>query len=272
MQPLHQLINSVTTQLYTNSLLKSLSVGLSAALLVALLPLGIGLVLGTLVVASVGAAWWLGAFEPKREAAIVWLHKTLGQTEYSLPLLTKEHPNLAEQLQLERLADRAAQMPRPVVAFQNLRPYLLLLLMSGGIFAVTRFWPAHSAAAQTAREKMVNVKQQTRNAAAVVPPAFQSAQLTIRPPAYTGLPTRTSSDLNVTAYVGSGLTWQVKLSEMNRVVVRLVNNRGEEVPFIRQQSSFQYQDRLLNSGLYSLRAYWKTPANRDSLIYQSDFY
>ena len=135
MQSLHQLIRSVTTQLYTNGVLKSVLIGVSVGLLVALLPVGIGVVLGTLVLTTVGAAWWLGVFEPKREAAIGLLHKTLGQTEYSLPLLTKEQPNLAEQLQLERLAERAAQTPQPLVAFQNLRPYLFLFLASAAVLA-----------------------------------------------------------------------------------------------------------------------------------------
>lgn len=271
MQSLHQLIRSVTTQLHTNDWLKSLLLGLSVAWLMALFPVGVGGVLGTFVLASGLAAWWLGAFQPKREAAIVLLHKTLGQTEYSLPLLTKAPLNLAEQLQLERLAERAAQTPRPVVAFQNLRPYLVTLLVSGVVFGLIRFWPAVSSKVAN-KKKMADVARQTRSAGVPLPPTFQSAQLTVQPPAYTQLPTRTSTDLNVLAYVGSGLTWQVKLSTMNRVAVKLVNSRGEELAFARQQESFRYQDRLLNPGLYALRAYWKTPANRDSLVYQSDFY
>ncbi|XWW46761.1 hypothetical protein JYG30_04700 [Fibrella sp. USSR17] len=271
MQSLHQLIRSVTTQLYTNGVLKSVLIGLSAGLLVALLPVGIGFVLGTWVLTTVGAAWWLGAFEPKREAAIGLLHKTLGQTEYSLPLLTKEHPNLAEQLQLERLAEQAAQTPQPLVAFQNLRPYLFLFLTSSAVFGVIHFWPNQSAKAADEVVQLPTSSSEKR-ATLIVPPAFRSAELTVSPPAYTGLPTRTSGDLNVTAYVGSTLSWQVTLSETSRVAVRLVNSRGDELPFSRQQTGFRYQDRLLNSGLYALRAYWKTPANKDSLIYQSDFY
>ncbi|MEZ0539525.1 hypothetical protein [Fibrella arboris] len=271
MQPLHQLIRSVTTQLYTNSALKSLLTGVSVALLVALFPVSIGMVLGTLVLVSAGAAWWLGTFEPKREAAIGLLHKTLGQTEYSLPLLTKERPNLAEQLQLERLADQAAQTPRPLIAFQDLRPYWLLLAASTVVFATIHFWPATAGKPVDEATQLAD-RQAADKATPILPPTFQSALLTVQPPAYTDLPTRTGTELNVTAYVGSTLTWQVKLSEMNRVAVKLVNSRGEEIPFARQQAGFRYQDRLLNSGLYALRAYWKTPANRDSLIYQSDFY
>ena len=271
MQSLHQLIRSVTTQLYTNGVLKSGLIGLSVGLLMALFPVGIGAVLGTLVLIWVGAAWWLGVFAPKREAAIGLLHKTLGQTEYSLPLLTKTHPNLAEQLQLERLAEQASQTPHPLVAFQNLRPYLLLLLASGAFFALVRFWPNQSVKPADERIQLAN-SPAAKRATGINPPVFRSAQLTVQSPAYTRLPNRTSRDLNVTAYFGSVITWQVTLSETDRVAVRLVNSRGDELPFTRQQGSFWYQDRLLNSGLYALRGYWKTPANKDSLIYQSDFY
>ncbi|RYF63367.1 MAG: hypothetical protein EOO39_28670, partial [Cytophagaceae bacterium] len=176
MQPLHQLIRSVTTQLYTNSVLKSLLIGVSVALLIALFPVTIGIVLGTLVLASVGAAWWLGAFEPKREAAIGLLHKTLGQTEYSLPLLTKEHPNLAEQLQLERLAEQASQTPRPLVAFQDLRPYLLLLAASTAVFATIHFWPA-TAGKRADEATQFADRQAAEKATPILPPTFQSAQL-----------------------------------------------------------------------------------------------
>ena len=271
MQSLHQLIRSVTTQLYTNGVLKSGLIGLSVGLLVALFPVGNGAVPGTLVLTWMGAAWWLGVFAPKRETAIGLLHKTLGQTEYSLPLLTKTHLNLAEQLQLERLAEQASQTPRPLIAFQNLRPYLLILLGSGIAFGLVRFWPNQLTELVDERLRVAN-SPVAKRVASTNPPSFQSAKITVLPPPYTRLPTRTSTDLNVTAYIGSALNWQVTLSETNRIRVYLINSRGDELPFIRQKSTFRYQDRLLNSGLYALRAYWKTPANTDSLIYQSDFY
>ena len=272
MQSLTQLIRHIINQLYINVGLKSGFAGVSAGFLLAL-PVGLGWLavgLGTLV--SVLVFWWLGGFRDQRTAAVSLLHRLLGETEYSLPLLTKTAPNLAEQLQLERLADRAAQLSRPFIAFQQVLPYALALGVTAGLFTLfhnspaTYRKPVHEAARPVRRTGTTNQPDTP------IPPAFQSAQLTVQPPAYTELPARTTADLNITAYVGSGLRWQVRMSEGQQVRVRLVNSRGEEMPFTRQKGLFQYQDRLLNSGLYALRAYWKTPANRDSLIYQSDFY
>lgn len=272
MQQLHQLIQSTSAQLRLNGLLKGGLIGLAAGLLLALLPIAVGLaVTGGLVVAGV-AAWRLGAFRPQRDLAIGLLHRSLGDTEYSLPLLSKPEPNLAEQLQLERLAQQAAQLPRPFVGLQNLRPYALLSAAALAVFLLARYWPsnpAHPLAGAGSGQQAAGGKTQPASA---VPPSFESARLTIQPPAYTELPQRTSSDLNVTAYVGSVLRWTVQLSQTAGVRVALVNSRGDELAFSRQTDAFTYQDRVLNSGLYALRAYWTTPARRDSLVYQSDFY
>ena len=94
----------------------------------------------------------------------------------------------------------------------------------------------------------------------------------IQSPAYTRLPVRKSGNLNVVALVGSQLTWQTAFSDARNLSVRLVDSRGQELPFRGSGTSFTHQDRLLNSGLYAIKAYWRTPANRDSLVYQSDFY
>lgn len=270
MQSLHQLIQSIAAQLRANTLIKSGLIGLSAGLLLAVLPVQVGWALGCGMLVSGLAAWWLGAFDQKQPAAIALLHRTLGETEYSLPLLAKPNPNMAEQLQLDRLGARAAQTPPPFVAFQHLRGYALLLLACGAIFALIQFKPVASRSTTAKIAATEDRRPKTRDVE--TPPAFRSARLTIAPPTYTGLPTRSTSELNVTAYVGSVLWWQVQLTQTDRVRVALVNNRGEELAFTRQNGTFSYKDRVLNSGLYALRAYWKTPQHRDSLVYQSDFY
>ncbi|MBO0929951.1 hypothetical protein [Fibrella aquatilis] len=269
MESLHQLIRSITTQLYANSWLKAVFVGVSVGLLLALRPASTGIIVGLSLTATALTAWRLDAFYPQRQAAIALLHRTLGHTEYSLPLLTKPNPNMAEQLQLDRLGKRAAQLPKPFVLLQNLRPYALLLLASLALFALINVQPAPSRKA-IGRTTTEDSKLKTVNR--TFPPTFRSANLQVQPPAYTGLPTRNTTDLNVTAYVGSVLRWQVQLSQADRVRVVLVNNRGGELAFAQQKGAFSYQDRVLNSGLYAIRAYWTTPKQRDSLVYQSDFY
>ena len=271
METLHQLIRSITAQLYANSWLKALFIGASVGLLLTLLPVSMVIVFCIAFAATGLTAWWLGAFDAQQTAAISLLHRTLGQTEYSLPLLTKPNPNLAEQLQLDRLGERAAQVPTPFVALQNLRPYAFLLAGCLAIFGLAHYWPtAQEAATRLTKPTIENRNQKPENSA--LTPTFQSARVVVQPPAYTGLPVRNTTDLNVTAYVGSVLRWQVQLSQTDRVRVALVNSRGGELAFTRRQGTFLYQDRVLNSGLYALRGYWTTPQHRDSLVYQSDFY
>ncbi len=270
MQPLHQLIRSITTQLWANAWLKVVFMGISAGFLLALFPIANAVIFSGIVAAICLAAWQLGALKEKQSMAIALLHRTLGQTEYSLPLLSKPNPNMAEQLQLDRLGERAGQTPRPFVVGQNLRPYALLLLVCGAIFTLVNFRPIALQKTATKAATIEDRRQKTEDLK--TPPSFKSARLSVQPPAYTGLPTRSTADLNVTAYVGSVVRWQVQLSQTNQVRVALVNNRGDELAFARQNGGFSYQDRVLNSGLYAVRAYWKTPQNRDSLVYQSDFY
>ncbi|MBO0935128.1 hypothetical protein J2I47_01080 [Fibrella sp. HMF5335] len=270
MESLHQLIRSITAQLHANSWLKALLVGASAGLLVGLLPVGLPVLLSIGALVTCLTAWQLGAFEAKHAEAIALLHRTLDQTEYSLPLLTKPDLNMAEQLQLDRLGEQAARTSQPVVVGQHLRPYALLLVGCLTLVGLVNYWPSEQKAAAQLTKR--STKQTAKQTDPLIPPAFQSARLVVLPPAYTGLPTRTTTDLNVTAYVGSVLRWQVQLSQTERVRVALVNSRGGELAFTRQNGRFSYQDRVLNSGLYALRAYWRTPRNRDSLVYQSDFY
>ena len=103
-------------------------------------------------------------------------------------------------------------------------------------------------------------------------PTFEKATLRIQPPAYTRLPITNSTNLNAVSVVGSGLTWQVQFSSTQNLTVKLVGSRGQALSFKNTGDGFTHQDRLINSGLYAIKAYWRTENNRDSLIYQSDFY
>jgi hypothetical protein len=96
--------------------------------------------------------------------------------------------------------------------------------------------------------------------------------LQINPPTYTNLPTKESTDLNATAVTGSLLKWRLQFSDHQHLSVRLVNSRGEELAFKKSGTDFEYRDQLVSSGIYTIKAYWLTPARKDSLIYQSDYY
>lgn len=264
-------LSSVIYQLYTNTVLKCSLLAVSAYILtatfvtspvvpalIAVLVLGFGLYLHRI-------------YSDKKPQAIAIIHQTVGDTEYSLHLLDKPDPNIAEQLQMDRLNERISQVRMPNLTFSQVGLYALGLL---GALAVHYAYPFLQSNPEPQKRVVSATSSVTRKEAPAVP-AFVSAVLSVQPPAYTELPTTRSADLNASAISGSQLTWKLKFSNNEHLSVRLANSRGEELTFARPKSAggdFEYGDRLISSGLYALKAYWTIRPGKDSLVYQSDFY
>ena len=269
---MNKLINSTRNQLYTNGLLKSGLLALSAGLLAATVwpaPMIWGMAGAA---GFLGGLFWHKIYQNNRPDAIQVLHQTLGETEHSLALLDKPNPTLADQLQLERLANRLTNTKPPILIFSRLSRYGLLLLAAVLIFTASSLVQHGTLPIPKImnRAGLVNPK-----ATPEIPPSLVRQQLQIRPPAYTELPARTATDLNAVAVIGSGLTWNLTFSTSQDLRVFLVNSRGAELPFAKTNNTFSYRDQLQNSGLYAIRAHWsghKNRTGRDSIIYQSAFY
>ncbi|AQG79796.1 hypothetical protein [Spirosoma montaniterrae] len=274
MNELQRALSSVTYRLHANALLRSLLLGGAAYLLVAAFGGPWGWPVGAGVAGLAVGAWVTKLFESKKPLAVQYIHQTVGDAEYSLPLLDKSDLNIAEQLQLERLAGRihAGQIRDsrvPGVLWQQIGPYALALGI--GLLAFLGLPYLKTTPTNNPMKQMLFVEKQLPEKPDE-PPAFRSATLQIQPPAYTRLPQRNTRDLNATALVGSVLTWQVRFSRVENLSVKLVNSRGQEIPFRKTGDGFSYKDQLLNSGLYAIKAYWQMSSKRDSLVYQSDFY
>ncbi|WP_080239496.1 hypothetical protein [Spirosoma rigui] len=269
MNELKQTLSSVTYQLRANALIRSALVSASAYLLVAAFSGSTGVsLLAALLGFGVGVVL-TKPFQDKKPEAIELIHQTVGDTEYSLPLLDKPHLNIAEQLQLERLGERARDIQVPGVLLAQAGSYAMALLVAVVIYSG---YPLIRPTKTPDPRKLGVQRAALPDDKPAVPPAFESATVQIQPPAYTRLPVRKSGDLNVVALVGSQLSWQIRFSDTRHLSVRLVNSRAQELPFRMTANGFTHQDRLLNSGIYAIKAYWRTPAGRDSVVYQSDFY
>jgi hypothetical protein len=268
MNELKRLISSVTYQLYANALLRCVLLGASAYLLTATFT-GLSVWAALMGFAGFGVGAVLNRlYQDKKPQAIRVIHQTVGDTEYSLPLLNKPQLNVAEQLQLERLNEHVQHVQTPMVVLSKVGLYGLFLFIA---LAVYVGYPLLH------REPTTNPKKKGFLATLLpeqkpIAPTFESANLRIQPPTYTRLPETNSTNLNASSIVGSILTWRVKFSENDQLAVRLIGSRGEELAFRKSGDAFIYQDRLINSGLYAIKAYWRTDSNRDSVIYQSDFY
>ncbi|QJD79816.1 hypothetical protein [Spirosoma rhododendri] len=270
MNELKRLISSVTYQLYANALLGSLMLAGAGYLLVAAfvpVPLAWPLLAGL-------AGFGLGVYvkrlyQNKKPQAIQLIHQSIGDTEYSLPLLTKPHLNLAEELQLDRLSQRAQHVQPPTVVWANMVPYSLALLVGLLVYGLYPQLTRRTQSSPNRTTATVLIDSTTHPTPA---PTFVSAQVQVQPPAYTNLPETRSANLNASGIVGSVLTWTVRFNDTRRLALRLVNSRGQELSFRLTADRFAYQDKLINSGLYAIKAYWQSDSKRDSVVYQSDFY
>lgn len=263
-----RILSSVSNQLYANAVLRCVLLAVSAYILTATFTNSLLLsVLASLVGLGIGV--FLGkVYQDKKPQAIRLIHQTVGDAEYSLPLLDKPQLNVAEQLQLERLTERIQQATIPTVVFAQLGVYGAILLVS---VAVYMGYPLLQRTLPILPKKQAGLVAVAPDEKPVAP-SFQSAQLRIQPPAYTKLPERSSANLNASAINGSMLTWRLAFSTNRKLSVRLVSSRGAEVRFKAAGDGFVYQDRLISSGLYAIKAYWSGFDGRDSLVYQSDFY
>jgi hypothetical protein len=263
MHELRKLVGSVTTQLYGSALLRCIFLAVSGYLFVSVFP-GFSPI-GSVLAAFAGflsGIFFTKIYQNKRPAAITLIHHYVGETEHSLHLLDKAELNIADQLQVERIANRHIDFPFAKI-YRGLSAYAAILA-----FAVAfHFIYPKIKWNEKGNDPASKTKPVQKAANPLLTPKFESARVYISPPAYTRLPKRESGDLNVSTISGSALQWKVAFDNIKDLELKLTNNRGDEIAFRKQDGFFVHSDRITGSGLYALKGYWK-----DSLIYQSDFY
>ena len=262
MNQVRKIISWVNYQLYATAFVTCLLVAGASYILVSTFSTTFFLPIAGAIVGFGIMAYKTHLFQNKRNVALQLIHQKLNNTEYSLQLLDISKPNIAEQLQLERLLSSIETQSIPNVISPKLGIYLMIFLAALG---VNYAYPLLKKAKQSNVES-----QQIPNSQSPISnpqPQFVSAKLTITPPSYTKFPIRVVSDLNASAISSSMLKWQLNFTNSTDLVVKLINNRAEELNFKQIGNDFEYSDQLLTSGLYAFMAYLK-----DSLIYQSDYY
>lgn len=263
MNQIRRIISNVHLQLHVSAWIRSLLAGVTAGLVAA--TFGSPALLSFVVaLAGWGAcAFFLKPWANKRVQAVRILHDRIENAEYSLALVEVSRPNMAEQLQLERLGRQMEGQKAPLVWHRGLGGFLLALVLAGLAYAA---WPEWKKKGILSPVSLTGDSTEVAVSKPLIP-GFREAEVQITPPAYTGLPEKTSHDLNISSVAGTALKWRVRFSGSKDLKVTLNNSRGEELAFTPRGEVFEYTDRLRASGLYGLRAYWK-----DSLIYQSDYY
>ncbi len=261
MNQVRKIISWVNYQLYATAFVTCLLVAGASYILISTFSTTFFLpILGAIVGFGI-MAYKTQLFQNKRDITLQLIHQKLNNTEYSLQLLDISKPNIAEQLQLERLLSSIETQSIPNVISPKLGIYLMIFLAALGINY------AYPLLKKNISPKPTEIPSKKNSELSIQNSEFRTAKLTITPPSYTKFPSRVMSDLNASAMSGSILKWQLNFTNSTNLVVKLVNNRAEELNFKKKGEDFEYSDQLLTSGLYAFKAYLK-----DSLIYQSDYY
>ncbi len=262
MKKLQSHIDSIERQLSANLWLKALLLNVSIALILGLwwedtTWKSVVTGPGTVIIAMA-----LGAFRNQRKKAVQVVHQQAGNLEFSLELLDKKELNIAEKLQISRILK---QIPKKISVWRaGLWPFLAVFAGSVLLsFAIP--YLSHSNQTPLSATSQTNELAQTVSNSYL--PILQSAQVQIQAPAYTGLPSKTESNLNVKALKGSRLKWELSFQNGDEMEVFLVNSGNEKLPFLRNKASFSLQEQFLGSGIYSIQAF-----RQDQTVFQSEFY
>jgi hypothetical protein len=226
MNELNRTLSSVTHQLRANALIRCALLAATVYLFAASMSLSVPV--STMVA---GLGFLVGAiltkpFENKRQEAIQLIHQSVGDAEYSLPLLDKQQLNIAEQLQLERLTERIQRIRIPGVLFAQAGLYVIGLLIALVVYVGYPLLRHRTSSTPKGQDELTTLTPDTKP---ISPPTFLSATVQIQPPAYTRLPVRQSGDLNVVALVNSQLMWQVQFSDTQNLSFTDGRQSGQRV-------------------------------------------
>ncbi|GAA0880357.1 hypothetical protein GCM10009119_33270 [Algoriphagus jejuensis] len=262
MKTLNQHIKSIETQLQVNAWVKGFLIALSLGLLAFTFGLDRSIVTISGGLLTMGFAWYLGAMRPRRAEAIQILHDQVGGLEFSLELLQKQQPSIAERLQLERIA--SLMPPKIRVIQQGLLPFFIVFLLTFGI----SFLPDLFSRSAEKNTNELAISQNPETVLAVNAPVLLTrSQVEIKSPSYTGIAPKTQDELDIQALKSSQITWNLAFQNSDGLEVFLVNSSGEKLGFSNQGADYQLKEELVGSGIYSIQA-----LRGEELVYESDFY
>ncbi|HSJ68269.1 MAG TPA: hypothetical protein VK921_11360 [Anditalea sp.] len=264
MNHINSTLSNISWQLRLNALIKGMLLAITVVLLMLLVSLPLWVIYGVGFLTLISSAYLFGAFQDRYPDAIQVLHKTEDKLEFSLGLLNKPTLTIAEQLQLERL-QHTQDIAAPLVVQQRIFPYAIGLLIAFMAFFFVPLIPSMVTPTPqpSQNDEMATVVTEVDEDA----PRLEAAEINIQPPAYTGMKASQTRDLNISALIGSRLTWTLSFERAENLRVSLVNSNGQEINFQEQTGSFTLTDKLVSSGIYSIKAY-----NGKEEIYRSPFY
>ena len=252
-------IQLVTLQIYLLIMLKAFSVAISVFFFFKIIRIPTEAIWISSILSFLICCYTLKFFKNKKTESFHKIHSKNMNLEYSLKLYTKQTRNLAEQMQLERIAGKSISIP--IAIDKNLLSYFILVLISG-----TTFWGIKNS--KQSSKSFFNLDSKNKE---IVKYSNQirliSSELEINAPEYTFQNSKITNDLNTSALSGSYLKWSLKFNNPNNLRVFFQNANGNKLAFIYSKEAYILKDQLISSGFYQINAYLN-----DTIAYQSDFY
>ncbi len=248
----------IKSQLLFSELAKAILVACGVYFLTKLLNTNIWISLLLSSVAFTAVSIWLGVFKQKQAKAKLILQQHNSQLEHSIDIFEKTEKNIAETLQLERL--NLETLKTPFLAIHGIGYYVGFLILCFSLkFIVSKKAVIEPIIESFAPGIIASAKP--------IIPEFKSAEVSIAPPPYTGLTESRSKDLNISAIIGSNVTWRVVFENDDSLSVFIENSRGQKTSMNRRQDSFIYSDQIVSSGFYTIKA-----TQKEKVIYQSEYF
>lgn len=263
MSTIESYIAKIELHLRVQTGLKALLISLSLVLFGLVFTSATSAILVLAVLGFLVAGYYLGLFVSQRQQAIQILHDRFPDLEFSLELLTKPSKNIAEQLQWERV-NATFQGGAIQIWHKNTWPFLIGLLLVFGVYGLSLLSLPEENSSNT--QVKLNDKLEV-NSVTNSPVEMSSVEISIIPPAYTGLPNTTQSELSIKTIMSSDIKWIVDMLNTKDVSLELINSNGKSLPFSQSGEKFILQDKVIGSGIYALRA-----RRDDKVVYESDYF
>ena len=246
----------------------SLSVSIVGEALFELLPGVMVLVTASIACVLTVIYYLAGSFsKPPINEIVRYLDRTYPLFEDSSGLYDKEKKNSLEELQLQRIERKVSSTKEQIKLPKKrlFRSLMMSVLLVSAAFLSAHFLsltPATSGISDSVKnEDPLEFNQQS----APDVPVFESVQVTITPPAYTGIEQRVENSGNMTAAVMSDLAWSVQITGEAEEAALIFNDR-EIVSLQPLENTYSAAMKADHRQIYRISA-----SNSDTTVY-SDYY
>ena len=235
--------------------------------------IGLGAALLTLVSLLIYALLLL-YFKPWKvdiKKSAQWVDLKLEDAENSAYLLISDTSSLSflATLQQQKINNRIAQMAKqiypPLHLLRMFGPFVIMLLIGWVINIAPAIEPLRpNNDLENISPIVFNSSDSTKKKE---PAKILNQTVSIRPPAYTGLESTSSSKMNVSGLIGSRVTWLLEFNQpVNKVLIETVG--GSEFNFTKRSNTYQVSLSLEESGFYKFVFFDESDQRYESDIFQ----